>query len=113
MNDKEFMDACKKHVDGFVDTVLKYMSKDFNDYMVDDMVLADMSVCIMGKSPSDRTLRRFVISVGVSSSEGKHHIIEGFNNEGSGNIGTESSSVTFDSDFLNCKTLKSVIPPNC
>jgi hypothetical protein len=101
MNNEELKSICKKLVDKFVAAILRYVAEDHEDYLVDDMLLADMSVCITGKPSSTEeplTLRRFIIRIGSMSygDNTKHHEIEGFAPEASGIITTEDIPVSFD-----------------
>jgi len=100
MDNEELKSICKKLVDKFVAAILRYVAEDYKGYLVDDMLLADMSICLTGEPSSAEeplTLRRFIIRIGsMSGDDTKHHEIEGFASEASGIITAESIPVSFD-----------------
>ena len=101
MDNEELKSICRKLVDKFMSAILKYVAEDYNNYLVDDMLLADMSICITGKPSSTEeplTLRRFIIRIGSMSYDdsSKHHEIEGFAPESSGVMSAEDIPVSFD-----------------
>ena len=100
MDNEELKSICRKLVDKFMSAILRYVAEDYDDYLVEDMLLADMSICLTGKPSSTEeplTLRRFIIRIGsMSGDDTKHHEIEGFAPEASGTTSAEDIPVSFD-----------------
>ena len=97
MTNKEFSSKCKELVDKFTSIVLEYVGKDYAAYMTDDMLLVDISLCLTGNPSAGeaKTLRRFVIMLGVDGMSDVSHTIEGYAGKG-GTLRAEDMPVTFD-----------------